>query len=264
MPSASVEESIGETVVLDLKTNIEKLREENQNLKLVHSDCRRKGEELANKIRDDELHHAEAIAIKEQELNEVKRKEKLAINNQNKLKAEFSNQLANVDMEIKGLTKSLDDKRKELELCKRESAEIKMKNNKLQNESAEMVHVKSKLMDTINVLEKEVLQKECVIQENKAIIEAKKEEIENGEQRDGLYKKEIAGLKSAISNQDTELSTMRETQSKTILQKRWPNSKPGEKPLTHLQQVKIAPKKSKLSFKKLCKASFHRGENFDF
>ena len=58
-------EIIGDTVVLDLKNDVEKLSEEKEALKLLHDDSVKKCDELTEKLEDAEIRCKEIITSKE-------------------------------------------------------------------------------------------------------------------------------------------------------------------------------------------------------
>ena len=207
-------ENIGQTVILDLQNDIEKLNEEIRHLKQVNADALRYGEDLNTKLNDAGLKYNHDMAVKETELKEVAQKEQKALHKQNKLKLEFGKQLANVDAEITSLTKSLDDRRKELELCKRENAELTVKNNKLENKTAETLLAKSELLENVSYLQERILQKEREIKENEGLLDQKSKEANDAAKRDELCKTQITRLKEEIDNLNAELTELKETLSK--------------------------------------------------
>ena len=147
-------ENIGNTIILDLKKDIEALSAENKTLVRDRADAIRKYEDMKNTLKDEKLKFEKAVEEKAVEINEMKAREENEIKKQNKQRSQFKQTLESVDLEIKGLSKSLDEKRKELAQCKREQAELNVKNNMLENDFIEIKSSKSKLEENNKVLEK--------------------------------------------------------------------------------------------------------------
>merc|ERR1712051_1036058 len=92
---------------------------------------------------------------------------------------EFGKQLAHVDSEIKGLTNNLEKRGKELETCKKEYVELKVKNREMANNSAAMLCEKSQLLQRVDNLES--------IAKNKVLCDC----IEENEEKMKCFKTEI-------------------------------------------------------------------------
>ena len=97
VPSILGGEKMGDTVVLELKNDIEKLSEENQNLKESNFANVKKFNDLEADLKNEKEKHEINVKGKEAQF-----KAKL-----NKLKTEFSAQLGAVDAETQKLDKSL-------------------------------------------------------------------------------------------------------------------------------------------------------------
>ena len=208
-------EIIGDTVVLDLKNDVEKLSEEKEALKLLHGDSVKKCDELMEKLEEAEIRYKEIITSKEKMLEDFVEKEKNALAKQNRLKSEFGKQLAHVDSEIKILTNNLEKRGKELETCKKEYVELKVKNREMANNSAAMLCEKSQLLQRVDNLESVAKDKEEKLKKSREMADILNKKIEDAEQKNVSFEDEVLELKSALTGLNSELERIIKMQAET-------------------------------------------------